>query len=122
MKKTNDVQLIQQDLKHIWHPCSHMKDFETNPPLIIQHAKGSYLYTDRGPVIDGISSWWCKSLGHGFPAVIDAITDQLGRFEHVISANTTHPIIVELAEELATISNLQHVFLQVMAQVLLKLR
>ena len=106
----NYEQLIQQDLKHIWHPCSHMKDFEINPPLVIQRARGSYLYTDRGPIIDGISSWWCKSLGHGFPAVADAIREQLNRFEHVISANTTHPVIVELAEELARLSGLQHVF------------
>ena len=76
--------LIQRDLAHIWHPCSHMKDFETNPPFIIRSAKGSYLNTDKGPVIDAISSWWCKSLGHGHPAVIDAIKTQLDRFEHVI--------------------------------------
>ena len=102
--------LIQRDLAHVWHPCSHMKDFENNPPFIIQSAKGSYLYTDKGPVIDAISSWWCKSLGHGHPAVISAIKAQLDRFEHVISANSTHPLIVELAEELHDISGKQHVF------------
>lgn len=102
--------LIQQDLKHVWHPCSQMKDFEHYPPLVVNRAKGSYLYTDRGPIIDAISSWWCKSLGHGFPAVIDAIKEQLNRFEHVIGANTTNPLIAELAEHLAKISGLQHVF------------
>lgn len=106
----NNELLIQQDLKHVWHPCSQMKDFEQNPPLVVQHAKDSYLYTDKGPVIDAISSWWCKSLGHGFPAVIGAIKEQLSRFEHVIGANTTHPLIVELAEQLAEMSGLQHVF------------
>ena len=102
--------LIQQDLKHVWHPCSQMKDFEQYPPLIIHRAQGSYLYTDRGPIIDAISSWWCKSLGHGFPPVIAAIKAQLTRFEHVIGADTTHPLIVELAKHLAEISGLQHVF------------
>ena len=109
-KMVNHELLIQQDLKHIWHPCSQMKDFEQYSPLIVHRAQGSYLYTDRGPVIDAISSWWCKSLGHGFPPVIDAIKDQLARFEHVIGADTTHPLIVELAEQLADISGLQHVF------------
>ncbi len=107
---THHSTLIQRDLQHIWHPCSHMKDFEQSPPFVIQHAKGSYLYTDRGPVIDAISSWWCKSLGHGHPAVIGAIQAQLDRFEHVISANSTHPLIVELAEALHDISGKQHVF------------
>jgi adenosylmethionine-8-amino-7-oxononanoate aminotransferase len=106
----NIAKLLQQDLKHVWHPCTQMKDFEQSPPLIVQHAKGSYLYTDHGPIIDAISSWWCKSLGHGSPAVISAINDQLTRFEHVIGADTTYPQIIELAEQLAHISGLQHTF------------
>ncbi len=106
----NHNELLQQDLKHVWHPCTQMKDFEKHPPLIVHEAKGSYLYTDRGPVIDAISSWWCKSLGHGYPAVTKAIQEQLHRFEHVIGADTTYPAIVELAEYLADISGLQHVF------------
>ncbi|HAT1596421.1 TPA: adenosylmethionine--8-amino-7-oxononanoate transaminase [Legionella pneumophila] len=106
----NIDQLIAKDLKHIWHPCSQMKDFETCPPIVINKAQGSYLYTNEGPLIDAISSWWCKSLGHGHPAVIAAIKNQLDCFEHVISANTTHPAAVELAEKLSEITGKQHVF------------
>lgn len=102
--------LIQNDLKHIWHPCSIMKDFEHCPPLIVKHAHGSFIETDQGTLIDGISSWWCKSLGHGHPAIIAAIRAQLDTFEHVMPANTTHPKIVALAQELASISNKQHVY------------
>ncbi len=109
-KMVNTHQLISRDLKHFWHPCTQMKDFETCPPLIIEKAQGSYLYTNKGPLIDAISSWWCKSLGHGHPAVIAAIKNQLDCFEHVITANTTHPALVELAEELAKITKKQHVF------------
>ncbi|MCL9684296.1 adenosylmethionine--8-amino-7-oxononanoate transaminase [Legionella maioricensis] len=106
----NVEKLISRNLKHIWHPCSQMKDFEMCPPLVIEQAQGSYLYTNQGPLIDAISSWWCKSLGHGHPAVISAIKDQLSRFEHVIGANTTHPALVELAEHLTEITGKQHVF------------
>ncbi|WP_454780838.1 adenosylmethionine--8-amino-7-oxononanoate transaminase [Legionella sp. WA2022007384] len=109
-KMVNVNQLISRDLKHFWHPCTQMKDFETCPPLFIEKADGSYLYTNKGPLIDAISSWWCKSLGHGHPAVIAAIKDQMNRFEHVITANTTHPQLVELAEELSQITKKQHVF------------
>ncbi|KTD38469.1 adenosylmethionine-8-amino-7-oxononanoate aminotransferase [Legionella moravica] len=106
----NVNKLISRDLKHIWHPCTQMKDFETSPPLIIERAQGSYLYTSQGPIIDAISSWWCKSLGHGHPAVLNAIKQQMNYFEHVIGANTTHPSIVELAELLTEITGKQHVF------------
>ncbi|KTD17244.1 adenosylmethionine--8-amino-7-oxononanoate transaminase [Legionella jordanis] len=108
MVNVNDI--IQKDLKHFWHPCTQMKDFEICPPLVIESAKGSYLHTNKGPVIDAISSWWCKSLGHGHPAILEAIQSQLGRFEHVIGAHITHPLLIELAEKLANISNNQHVF------------
>ncbi|WED44301.1 adenosylmethionine--8-amino-7-oxononanoate transaminase [Legionella cardiaca] len=106
----NIHQTIEKDLKYIWHPCTQMKDFEMFPPLVVTHAKGSYLYTDKGPLIDGLSSWWCKSLGHGHPAVISAIKKQLDTFEHVIGANTTHPLLAELGEKLADISKNEHVF------------
>lgn len=106
----NIDQLIARDLKHVWHPCSQMKDFETSPPIIVQKAQGSYLYTNKGPLIDAISSWWCKSLGHGHPAILSAIKKQLNRFEHVIGANTTNPELVKLAEELTEITSKQHVF------------
>lgn len=102
--------LISKDLYHVWHPCSIMKNFEQNPPLVVTSAQGSYIETNQGRMIDAISSWWCKSLGHGHPAVMAAIRNQLDKFEHVIAANTTHPNLVALAEELATLSHKQHVF------------
>lgn len=104
----NDV--IAKDLKHIWHPCSQMKDFERYPPIVVKRAKGSLIETEQGVLIDAISSWWCKSLGHGHPNVIEAIKKQLHRFEHVISANTTHDNAAELGELLAEITGNQHVF------------
>jgi adenosylmethionine-8-amino-7-oxononanoate aminotransferase len=104
------MQLIERDLNHIWHPCSQMKDFQQCPPLVVSHAQGSYLYTNKGPIIDAISSWWCKSLGHGHPAVVAAIKEQLDSFEHIISAHTTHSALVEFGEKMAEISKLQHVF------------
>ncbi|OGV29553.1 MAG: adenosylmethionine--8-amino-7-oxononanoate transaminase [Legionellales bacterium RIFCSPHIGHO2_12_FULL_35_11] len=102
--------IIKNDLEHIWHPCSYMQDFKTHPPLVIESAKGSYITTNQGILIDAISSWWCKSLGHGHPRVISEITKQLQKFEHVITANTTNPVIAELGEKLAEISNKQRLF------------
>jgi len=102
--------LIKKNLKHIWHPCTKMKDFEQYPPIEVHRAQGSYLYTEQGPIIDAISSWWCKSLGHGHPHVLKAIHNQLDQFEHIIAATTTHSNLSALGELLAKISGLQHVF------------
>ncbi len=102
--------LIAKDLHHVWHPCSIIKNFEQDPPLVVTSAQGSYIQTNQGRLIDAISSWWCKSLGHGHPAVLAGIRAQLDCFEHVMPANTTHPNLVALAEELAALSHKQHIF------------
>lgn len=94
--------LIERDLEHIWHPCSQMKDYESFPPVEITRAKGSCLYTADGQeIIDIISSWWCKSLGHGHDKIQEAVRAQMDKFEHIILANTTNTTITELGELLA---------------------
>ncbi len=97
--------LQQRDLKTIWHPCSQMKDYEDFPPMEIVAAEGAYLHTADGvKIIDAISSWWCKSLGHAHPRIRTAVERQLDKFEHVIMANTCSEVLVELSERLANIA------------------
>jgi adenosylmethionine-8-amino-7-oxononanoate aminotransferase len=104
--------LIEKDFNTIWHPCSQMKDYETFKPLEIEKAQGSYLHLKNGKkVLDAISSWWCKSLGHQHPRLKQAIKNQMEKFEHVIFPNTTNDVIVELSEKLINLtSSLSKVF------------
>ncbi len=89
------------DLQHIWHPCSQMKDYERHPPVMVKSAEGCYLtLQDDRKIIDAISSWWCKSLGHNHPRLKQALIEQVNRFEHVMLANTTHDVIIELSQKL----------------------
>lgn len=37
----------ERDLRHIWHPCAQMKDYEDLPPMVIDHAKGACLCRAR---------------------------------------------------------------------------
>lgn len=95
---------INLDRQHIWHPCSQMKDYEAFPPLMIKKAYGPYIeLTDGRRIIDAISSWWCKSLGHNHPRLKAALQAQLECFEHVIFANSTYEIILQLSEKLANL-------------------
>jgi len=104
--------LVQRDLKHIWHPCSQMKDYEDFKPLIVKSAQGPYItLSDGSKIIDAISSWWCKNLGHGHPRLKNALSKQANKFEHVIFTNTTNKTIVELSEKLTAMTkNLHKVF------------
>ncbi|WP_295235561.1 adenosylmethionine--8-amino-7-oxononanoate transaminase [Veillonella sp.] len=95
---------VEKDLAHIWHPCSQMKDYETLPPIVIDHGKGAYLYdVDGKEYIDIISSWWCNLLGHCNPKINEAIKQQLDTLEHVIFANLSHKPAITLAEKLVEI-------------------
>lgn len=97
----SDLQKL--DLAHVWHPCSQMKDYEDFPPVEIVRASGSYMYTADGePLIDAISSWWCKSLGHAHPEIKAAVMSQMERFEHIIAANTCSEVLTRLSARLAS--------------------
>jgi adenosylmethionine---8-amino-7-oxononanoate aminotransferase len=99
-----DLNIQNLDLMHNWHPCSQMKDYEQFRPLVVNKAYGSYIELNDGrKIIDAISSWWCKSLGHNHPKLKIALKDQLEKFEHVIFANTTHQCIAELSRELCSL-------------------
>ena len=98
--------LIARDLRVFWHPCSQMRDYQALPPLEVVRAQGCRLHLSDGRVLyDAISSWWCKSLGHGHPRLRQAIRDQLDSFEHVIVAGLTHAPLVTLCERLLAVAN-----------------
>ena len=97
--------LAARDLNHIWHPCTQMKDHETLPLFEVAAAAGCYLQsTDGTKLLDAISSWWCKSLGHQHPRIKRAVMQQLELFEHTMLAGTTNDVIVTLSEKLAALN------------------
>lgn len=97
-------ELQRRDLAHIWHPASQMKDYEDFQPIVIKHAKGTYLYDyDEKPYLDVVSSWWCNLLGHCHPEINRAIKTQLDTLEHVIFSNFSHEGVIRLCEELTEI-------------------
>ncbi len=102
----------KQNLNYIWHPCSQMKDYTNLKPLRIKSASGSYIELENGKrVIDAISSWWCKLLGHGHPYIKAKVIEQINKFEHVMLANTINEKIIELSEKLTgKTKNLNKIF------------
>ncbi|MFW5845355.1 MAG: aminotransferase class III-fold pyridoxal phosphate-dependent enzyme [Planctomycetota bacterium] len=98
--------LITRDLAVLWHPCSQMRDYESFPPVEVIGADGCHVQlADGRRVIDAISSWWCKSLGHGHPHLRQALHDQVDGFDQVIQANTTNRTVVRMCERLLSAAN-----------------
>ena len=91
----------EADRRYIWHPAMQMKDNEVFPPVVIDHAKGMYLYGTNGKkYLDIISSWWCNLLGHANPEINAAVKKQVDELEHVIFTNFSHKPAIQLAYEL----------------------
>ena len=113
MSKLSKEQLIEKDLKHIWHPCSQMKDYEELSPIIIEKGKGAYLYDlDGKSYLDCVSSWWCNLFGHSNERLNNALKNQVDKLEHVIFANFSNIPAIELSERLINLTGeeLQKVF------------
>ncbi len=105
--------IMKLDARHVWHPCTQMKDHEDLPPIPIQRAEGVTLVDAFGKrYLDGVSSWWLNLFGHNHPRLNRALTQQLDKVAHHIFANMTHEPGVLLAAKLAEITpgNLPRVF------------
>ncbi len=98
---THNTDLLSRSLSAVWHPCTQMKRHETLPLVPIQRGEGVWLYDfDDRRYLDTVSSWWVNLFGHSNPRINAAITDQLGKLEHVMLAGFTHEPVVQLSERL----------------------
>lgn len=98
------INLIQEDLKYIWHPCTQMKDHEKIPLIPVKRAEGIYLYDfEDKAYIDGISSWWVNIFGHCNPYINQKLKEQVDSLEHVLLAGFTHQPIIDLSKRLCAL-------------------
>jgi adenosylmethionine-8-amino-7-oxononanoate aminotransferase len=105
--------LLARSLSAVWHPCTQMKRHETLPLVPIARGEGVWLYdVDGKRYLDTVSSWWVNLFGHCNPRINAALTDQLGKLEHVMLAGFTHEPVVQLSERLRALapSGLGHCF------------
>jgi adenosylmethionine-8-amino-7-oxononanoate aminotransferase len=97
------------DRRRVWHP------YDTMPPrmaaLPVVAAEGVRLkLADGRELVDGMASWWSAVHGYRHPVLDAAVRDQLDRMAHVMFGGLTHEPAVRLAERLAGMTGLEHVF------------
>ncbi len=101
MSAHTNSDLLARSLSSVWHPCTQMKRHETLPLVPIARGEGAWLYDfDGRRYLDTVSSWWVNLFGHCNPRINAALTDQLGKLEHVMLAGFTHEPVVSLSERL----------------------
>ncbi|MEQ6903575.1 adenosylmethionine--8-amino-7-oxononanoate transaminase [Nocardioides sp. YIM 152588] len=100
------------DREHLWHPYTSMT--EPAPVRLVTGAEGARLrLADGREVVDGMSSWWAAIHGYRHPTLDRAVTEQAGRFSHVMFGGLTHEPAVDLGRRLVEITpdGLDRVFL-----------
>lgn len=98
-----DVNWLDFDRNHVWHPYSSM--VEPVAPLPVISAKGVRITLEDGrELIDGMSSWWAVIHGYNHPVLNRAIKDQLEKMAHVMFGGLTHKSAVSLASLLVDIT------------------
>ncbi|MCX7727605.1 MAG: adenosylmethionine--8-amino-7-oxononanoate transaminase, partial [Chitinispirillaceae bacterium] len=95
---------LSKKFENIWMPFTAWEDHLNYPPLIIERAKGIYIYDSQShSYIDGIGSWWTKIFGHNHPYITDAVKNQLSKLEHVMMAGCISDTTLKLGELLKQI-------------------
>lgn len=99
--------LLARDRGLVWHPYAPLGDGIA--PYAVLAADGVHLTLEsssgaRFEVIDAMSSWWCAIHGYRHPVLDAALSEQAGRFSHVMFGGLTHEPAVALAERLVTLT------------------
>jgi 4-aminobutyrate--pyruvate transaminase len=95
-----------RDVETLLHPYTDLAAFREAGPLLIDHAKGVYVYdADGKEYIEGMSGLWCTALGYGNEELVEAAASQMRKlsFAHLFNGRSHDPAI-ELAEKLKEIA------------------
>lgn len=95
MSKNADPLFWQQARRHLIRYGGHFE------PLIIERAKGSFVYdADERPILDFTSGQMSAILGHGHPEICAVVDEHVANLDHLFSGMLTRPV-VDLAHRLA---------------------
>jgi adenosylmethionine-8-amino-7-oxononanoate aminotransferase len=94
----------------IWHPFTQHALIPD--ATMVLRSEGVWLETEKGRLLDAISSWWVITHGHRHPKIVEAIRKQTEELDQIIFAGFTHRPAEDLARALVAMApeGLAHVF------------
>jgi adenosylmethionine-8-amino-7-oxononanoate aminotransferase len=102
---TASAEWTARDASAVWHPFTQHATWTDDAPVVVDRAEGPWLIdVDGRRYLDGVSSLWTTTLGHGHPAINAALTAQLTKLDHSTFLGTTHTPGIELSETLLALA------------------
>ena len=103
------MNLVDRDLKVMWHPYTQMRDWNKQTKIVITRGDGFYLIDQNGKrYLDGIASMWCNVWGHGKNEIVKTMVKQLHTIQHSTLFGLSSSASIELAESLLKIAKGMH--------------
>lgn len=97
----NKKNLNKIDKQNVWHPFTQMSEWETQDTIMIERAKGNYLYSTTGQkLFDGVASMWTTVHGHGRVEINNAIKKQIDKVSHTTLLGLANEPSTILSEKL----------------------
>src|SRR5712675_1630186 len=96
---------LSDPLQSWWMPFTHNRHFKAHPRLIESAAAAYYTMANQRRLFDCLSGLWCTPLGHGHPAVVRAVQDQVQRLDFSPSFQMGHMPAFDLAARIATLAD-----------------
>lgn len=105
MNRPDTATLQEYDRRYVWHPFTQMRDWEAEPPIVIERGEGSYLIdTDGNRWLDGVANIWTNVHGHCKREINEAIKAQVDRLEHSTQLGLANDQAAILAKRLVEIT------------------
>ncbi|MDN3238545.1 adenosylmethionine--8-amino-7-oxononanoate transaminase [Glycomyces tritici] len=102
---TASAEWTARDASTVWHPFTQHANWTGDRPVVVDRAEGPWLIdVDGRRYLDGVSSLWTTTVGHGHPDINAAITAQLAKLDHSTFLGTTHTPGIELSEALISLA------------------
>jgi beta-alanine--pyruvate transaminase len=106
----NNLAPTASELDAYWMPFTANRQFKDKPRMLAK-AAGMYYETPEGrKILDGAAGLWCVNAGHGRKEITDAVARQLEVMDYAPPFQMGHPAAFELANQLARLAQLPHVF------------
>jgi adenosylmethionine-8-amino-7-oxononanoate aminotransferase len=97
--------VVAFERRHVWPPYTSSERHEGTDPLVIVGGEGAWIEdADGRRYLDGNTSWWTCTLGHGHPRLKAALTRQAEQLMHVATGGITHAPVALLARELCEVA------------------
>jgi 4-aminobutyrate---pyruvate transaminase len=98
--------MAMRDIETVIHPYTNLARHREVGPLILNEAKGIYVFDDKGRrYIEGLAGLWCTALGYGREELVEAAASAMRKLPYTsVFSGKSHDAAIELSEKLKEIA------------------